>query len=158
MIVIFSVMLGEVQATRQISEEALKSRLRAGGLKPTRQRVRVLQELAAETSDVTALELHRRLRADGERIGLSTVYRTLNALASEGVIDSFSHHPGESCYRLCGEGHHHHLVCTSCHRVQELEECGLDGWLAQVAETADFEPTEHQVEVLGLCSDCRAAA
>jgi Fur family ferric uptake transcriptional regulator len=144
--------------TRQASDEALQEKLRAGGLKPTRQRLRVLQELAAESSDVTAIELHRRLRADGDRIGLSTVYRTLSALASSGVIDSFSHHPGESCYRLCGEGHHHHLVCTSCHRVVELDECGLEGWLAKVASTTDFEPTDHRVEVLGVCSDCRAAA
>jgi Fur family transcriptional regulator, ferric uptake regulator len=143
--------------TRQISDQALQEKLRAGGLKPTRQRLRVLQELAAENSDVTALELHRRLRADGDRIGLATVYRTLNALASQGVIDSFSHHPSESCYRLCSDGHHHHLICTSCHQVVELEECGLDNWLAKVASSADFEPTEHRVEVLGLCSNCRAA-
>ena len=142
---------------RQISDQALQEKLRAGGLKPTRQRLRVLQELAAENSDVTALELHRRLRADGDRIGLSTVYRTLSALASQGVIDSFSHHPGESCYRLCGDGHHHHLVCTSCHQVVEFEECGLDSWLAKVASSTDFEPTEHRVEVLGLCANCRAA-
>jgi Fur family transcriptional regulator, ferric uptake regulator len=142
----------------QVSDETLQGKLRAGGLKPTRQRLRVLQELAAETSDVTATELHRRLRADGDRIGLATIYRTLNALASNGVIDSFAHHPGESCYRLCGDGHHHHLICTSCHRVVELEECGLDSWLAKVAASADFEPTDHRVEVLGLCSDCRAAA
>jgi Fur family transcriptional regulator, ferric uptake regulator len=142
----------------QVSDETLQEKLRTGGLKPTRQRLRVLQELAAESSDVTATELHRRLRADGDRIGLATVYRTLNALASNGVIDSFSHHPGESCYRLCSDGHHHHLVCTSCHRVVELGECGLDSWLAKVATGADFEPTDHRVEVLGLCSDCRAAA
>jgi Fur family transcriptional regulator, ferric uptake regulator len=143
---------------RQISDQALQEKLRAGGLKPTRQRLRVLQELAAESSDVTALELHRRLRVDGDRIGLSTVYRTLSALASQGVIDSFSHHPGESCYRLCGDGHHHHLVCTSCHRVVELHGCGLDSWISKIATSADFEPTDHRVEVLGLCSDCRAAA
>jgi Fur family ferric uptake transcriptional regulator len=142
----------------QVTDDVLGDKLRAGGLKPTRQRLRVLKELAAEDSDVTATELHRRLRADGDRIGLATVYRTLNALATRGVIDSFSHHPGESCYRLCSDGHHHHLVCTSCHRVLELDHCGLDNWLAKVARDTDFQPTDHRVEVLGLCSDCRAAA
>jgi Fur family transcriptional regulator, ferric uptake regulator len=144
--------------TGQVSDAALEEKLRAGGLKPTRQRLRVLQELAAESSDVTAIELHRRLRAGGDRIGLSTVYRTLNALAANGVIDSFAHHPGESCYRLCGDHHHHHLVCTSCHQVVELDECGLDGWLESVAARTDFEPTDHRIEILGLCSNCRAAA
>jgi Fur family transcriptional regulator, ferric uptake regulator len=156
MILIASVMLSEVVTARQISEEDLKDRLRAGGLKPTRQRVRVLQELAAEPSDITALELHRRLRADGGRVGLSTVYRTLNALASEGVIDSFAHHPGESCFRLCSEGHHHHLVCTNCHRVVELDECGLEAWLDKAAASVGFEATDHRVEIVGLCAECRS--
>ncbi len=142
----------------QVPDDVLEGKLRAAGLSPTRQRLRVLRELAAEDSDVTAIELHRRLRASGNGIGLATVYRTLNALAGNGVVDSFAHHPGESCYRLCGDGHHHHLVCTSCHRVIELEGCGLDAWLARVASAADFEPTDHRVEVLGLCSGCRAAA
>jgi Fur family ferric uptake transcriptional regulator len=150
-------MLDAMQAARQLSEEDVNSRLRAGGLKPTRQRVRVLQELAAEPSDVTALELHRRLRADGDRIGLATVYRTLNALASEGVIDAFAHHPGESCFRLCSAGHHHHLVCTNCHLVAELDECGLEAWLDKAAAEAGFEVTDHRLEVFGLCAECRTA-
>ena len=76
-----------------------------------------------EHDDVTAQELHERLRRRGERLGLATVYRTLGLLAEEGVIDALSHRQGELCYRLCGDGHHHHLVCSRCHQVVELEDC-----------------------------------
>jgi Fur family transcriptional regulator, ferric uptake regulator len=136
----------------------LLQRLADADLRVTRQRLRVLEELAREPHDVTAQELHRRLREQGERIGLATVYRTLGALAEAGIVDTLSHSPLEACYRLCGEGHHHHLVCSECHRVVELEECGLDDWLTAAAAREDFVATAHRVEVVGLCGSCRAAA
>jgi Fur family transcriptional regulator, ferric uptake regulator len=125
------------------------------GVRPTRQRLVVLSELMREENDVTAQELYERLRARGERLGLATVYRTLGLLAEEGVIDALSHRPGELCYRRCGDGHHHHLVCSSCHHVVELEECELEPWLEQVSQAHDFVTTGHRLEVSGLCGDCR---
>ena len=125
------------------------------GVRPTSQRVIVLTELMAEQNDLTAQQLHQRLRSRGERLGLATVYRTLGLLAEEGVIDSLSHQPGELCYRWCGEGHHHHLVCSSCHQVVELDECELEPWLDRVSAAHGFVTTGHRLEVSGLCGDCR---
>lgn len=129
-------------------------RLAAAGLRPTPQRLLVLAELAGERDDVTAQQLHERLRGRGERIGLATVYRTLAALADGGVVDRLSHHAGEVCYRLCGDEHHHHLVCERCHRVVELANCGLDPWVDRVAADHGFVPTDHRVEVTGICAGC----
>jgi Fur family ferric uptake transcriptional regulator len=126
------------------------------GLRVTKQRLSVLAELAREPHDATAQQLWERLRRRGVWIGLATVYRTLGALSDEGVVDVLNHHSREVCYRLCGEGHHHHLVCTSCHRVVELPECDLEPWLEKVAATHDFVATEHQIELAGLCAACRA--
>jgi Fur family ferric uptake transcriptional regulator len=129
--------------------------LSAAGVRPTRQRVRVLTELMGERDDVTAQELHDRLRSGGEKLGLATVYRTLGLLAEAGVIDSLSHRPGELCYRWCGQGHHHHLVCSSCHRVVELADCELDPWLERISRAHGFVTTGHRLEVSGLCAACR---
>ena len=129
--------------------------LSEAGVRPTRQRVRVLTELMGERDDVTAQELHDRLRAGGERLGLATVYRTLGLLAEAGVIDSLSHRPGELCYRWCGQGHHHHLVCSSCHRVVELADRELDPWLERISRAHGFVTTGHRLEVSGLCAACR---
>lgn len=125
------------------------------GVRPTRQRVVVLTELMAEQNDATAQQLHERLRARGERLGLATVYRTLGLLADEGLVDVLSHRPGELCYRRCAEGHHHHLVCSECHRVVELVECELGAWLDRVAGEHGFVATGHRLEVAGLCAACR---
>lgn len=138
------------------SEQAHAAGLLEGvGVRPTRQRVIVLSELMSERDDVTAQELHERLRGRGERLGLATVYRTLGLLTNEGVIDALSHRQGELCYRLCGNGHHHHLVCSSCHHVVELADCELDPWLERISATHGFVTTGHRLEVSGLCGDCR---
>ena len=133
----------------------LDERIAATGLRVTRQRVRVLEELAREPHDLTAQDLYRRLRDDGEKIGLATVYRTLGSLVEHGVVDTLAHSPGETCYRLCSDAHHHHLVCSECHRVVELGECGLEPWLEAAAARADFVPTSHHVEIVGVCAGCR---
>ena len=125
------------------------------GLRPTRQRRAVLQALAAEPNDATAQEIHARLSAGGESIGLATVYRTLALLNERGVVDALAHRPGELCYRLCGEGHHHHLVCGECHRVVELDDCDLEDWLERLALEHEFAISGHTVEVTGICADCR---
>ena len=128
------------------------------GVRATPQRVRILAELARERDDLTAQELHARLRRRGERLGLATVYRTLALLAGEGAIDTLAHHPGELCYRWCGDDHHHHLVCSRCHRVVELGGCDLGSWLDRVAAAHGFVATAHRLEVAGLCAPCRGGA
>ena len=85
------------------------------------------------------------------------MYRTLGVLSSHGVVDALVHRPGEVCYRLCGDEHHHHLTCTECHQVVELGECELDPWLDRLGSAHGFAVTGHAVEVTGICADCRAA-
>lgn len=138
------------------SQPDLPAVLKAAGVRVTRQRLEILEELAREPDDVTAQALWSRLREQhGSSVGLATVYRTLSLLHEHGAIDALSHHGGELCYRLCGSGHHHHLVCSSCHRIVEVTQCGLDDWLGEVAARHGFVATGHEVEITGLCADCR---
>jgi Fur family transcriptional regulator, ferric uptake regulator len=129
--------------------------LAAKGVRATRQRLEVLGELARERDDVTAQALWYRLRERDSNTGLATVYRTLSLLHEKGVVDALSHHGTELCYRLCTDAHHHHFVCTSCHRVVEVEQCGLGDWLDEVSRRHGFVATEHRVEIAGLCGSCR---
>jgi Fur family transcriptional regulator, ferric uptake regulator len=145
-------------APREDESAVLAERLRGAGVRPTRQRLRVLETLAAEPHDATAQEIHARLRDQGERVGLATVYRALSVLREREVVDELSHRAGESCYRLCTPGHHHHLVCSRCHRVDELEGCEVEAWIAQAAKVHGFRAASHTLEVFGVCADCRRAA
>ena len=133
----------------------LERLLQRHGVRATPNRLLVLQELAREPDDATAQELWSRLRRGNSTTGLATVYRTLALLSDAGVVDVLSHHSGEQCYRLCGEAHHHHLVCERCHRVVEVEKCDLGAWVDKAAKRHGFVATDHRVEISGICADCR---
>jgi Fur family transcriptional regulator, ferric uptake regulator len=143
-------MLGEMTSAEQAA-----ALLAGTGIRETPQRVFVVQELAREENDATAAQIYDRLRRRGTNIGLATVYRTLSLLHEHGAVDTLTHHAGELCYRLCGGYHHHHLVCTGCHRVVELRDCDLDPWVKRSARKHGFTAIDHQVEIVGLCVDCR---
>lgn len=149
-------MLARMARSRQLERQARET-LRALGARPTPQRATVLAELMGESNDLTAQELHQRLRRRGSRLGLATVYRTLGLLSGEGAIDALSHRQGEVSYRWCGDHHHHHLVCSSCQSVVELGDCELTPWLDRVAADHGFVATAHRLDVAGLCAACRAA-
>jgi Fur family ferric uptake transcriptional regulator len=142
-------------AATDATERGAAGALQSAGVRATRQRIEIVAELMREPNDVTAQQLHERLRARGSELGLATVYRTLGRLADAGVIDSLSHDPGALCYRWCGAEHHHHFVCSRCHHVVEIGDCRLDPWLAELASRHDVDVTGHRIEVVGVCGDCR---
>src|SRR4051812_30305404 len=77
----------------------LTERLERADLKPSANRLAVLEALATEPNDATAQEIHRRLASSGSRIGLATVYRALASMSEAGVVDRLPHDAAESCYR-----------------------------------------------------------
>ncbi|MGB3698860.1 MAG: Fur family transcriptional regulator, partial [Gordonia sp. (in: high G+C Gram-positive bacteria)] len=84
------------------------------GQRATKQRA-AIADLLADTDDfLSAQQLHDRLRERGESIGLTTVYRNLQALTEADQIDAIWDGSGETRYRHCSTGHHHHLVCREC--------------------------------------------
>ena len=91
----------------------------ASPVRATRQRAAVAALLTESEEFRSAQDLHLLLRARGEAIGLTTVYRTLQSMADGGEVDVLRSGDGETVYRRCSTGHHHHLVCRSCGRTVE---------------------------------------
>jgi Fur family ferric uptake transcriptional regulator len=102
----------------------------------------------------SAQEIHEKLRHRGEGIGLTTVYRTLQALAEAGEVDVLRTTSGEALYRRCSAHHHHHLVCRHCGRTVEVEGPTVELWAEKVAEDHGFTDIDHTVEISGRCADC----
>lgn len=125
--------------------------------KQTEQRRSIVAALAGGDRALSAQELHERLRAADAGVGLATVYRNLARLADEGEIDAIRRASGETAYRSCGSGHHHHLICRECGLVVELHDCALSEWSKGIAARHGFQQVEHQAELVGLCADCVAA-
>jgi Fur family ferric uptake transcriptional regulator len=105
----------------------------------------------------SAQDVYAALRADGENVGLSTVYRHLQAFADDALVDVIHTPDGETTYRYCGqavERHHHHLVCRQCGRTEEIEGRGIEKWAQTVAAKHGYTAVEHTVELFGLCPAC----
>ncbi len=120
----------------------------------TRQRTAVLTVLGEQDVFRTAQDLHALLRERGEGVGLATVYRALQALADDGLVDVLRTDVGEAAYRRCSPVHHHHLVCRSCGTTVEVADAPVERWAARVAAEHGFADVEHQVEVFGTCRAC----
>lgn len=125
--------------------------------RPTRQRAALASALADSPEFVTAQELHARLQADGDRVGLATIYRNLSAMAEDGAVDVIRSDDGEARYRLCStEEHHHHLVCRECSSTVEVEGPAVEEWAAAIAREHGFTEVTHTVEIFGRCAACGA--
>jgi Fur family transcriptional regulator, ferric uptake regulator len=123
-------------------------------LRPTRQRRAVVGCLDAFDDFRSAQEIHAELREHGERVGLATVYRTLQALADNGEVDLLRGEDGEARYRRCSGSHHHHLVCRTCGRTVEVEGPAVERWAGNVARDHGFRDVSHTLELFGTCSSC----
>lgn len=123
----------------------------------TRQKEMIAHVMGDLDSFETAQAIHDRLTARGERVGIATVYRNLQAMAAAGQVDTLQQ-GNETLYRACADqDHHHHLVCRSCGRTVEFEIPGLEDWVAAAARRNGFTEVTHTVEVFGLCPECAAA-
>lgn len=121
----------------------------------TRQRSALTAALSGLDDFRSAQELHELLRTQGERVGLATVYRTLQSLADDGEVDMLRRVDGEAVYRRCARReHHHHLICRVCGSAVELDGPGVEAWAAQMAAAHGFSEVEHTMELTGLCAAC----
>ncbi|WP_067697205.1 Fur family transcriptional regulator [Nocardia jejuensis] len=127
------------------------------GVRSTRQRSAIAALLADIDEFRSAQELHDELRKRGEGIGLTTVYRTLQSLAEAGLVDMLRTDSGESVYRQCSTGHHHHLVCRHCGRTVEVEGPTVEAWADSIAAEHGFTEISHTMEIFGTCRACAKA-
>jgi Fur family ferric uptake transcriptional regulator len=122
----------------------------------TRQRSAVSRALASAEGFQSAQALHDAMRHAGDPVGLTTVYRHLQALADAGEVDVLRTGDGEAVYRQCiADDHHHHLVCRVCGTTVEVTGPEVETWAEQVAKKHGFRDVSHTVEVFGTCKSCR---
>jgi Fur family ferric uptake transcriptional regulator len=120
----------------------------------TWQREAVREALGGTEGFVSAQNLHAAMKGSGSEVGLATVYRALADLAVEGDADSLQS-DGESLYRACTPGsHHHHLICRRCGTAVEITADPVETWARDVAAEHGFTQPQHVVDVFGYCAEC----
>lgn len=142
------------------SETSILTLLAGLGLKATRPRHLIagrIAEMGEGGSDFTIEDLWHELQARDPGIGRATVFRTVDILVREGILDRIPLSDGKHLYRVCGRHHHHHVTCTTCRRVVEIEDCLSPELLKSIASTTSFEIEGHSLELFGSCPICREA-
>ncbi len=138
-------------------QERLAKRITSRGRRLTDQRLVVAVALAATREAISAQELYARLRKRNPRLALATVYRALEAQVESGMARRLERHGHISAYIACEPEHHHHLVCSRCQKVEDLDETILRPVLRLIAERHGFAVEHERLDFYGLCVSCRRA-
>lgn len=130
------------------------------GLKATTPRLKVLQIFLGRTNarlHLTAEEVHRRMVERNADIGLATVYRVLGQLTDAGILSRNVFEGGKALYELHEEGHHDHLICLDCGRLDEFTDEIIEQRQRSIAASSGYTLAQHQLALYGYCPACRAA-
>jgi Fur family transcriptional regulator, ferric uptake regulator len=135
---------------------ALTDRLRRQSRKITGPRAAILEILRAHPHPLTNREIFSRLPAG--QCDLATIYRSMHLLEKMGMVKRFNFGDGSARFELVKEGddgHHHHLVCTRCSEIVEIDECFPEEMEARIAAKNGFKSVTHKLEFFGICPDCQ---
>lgn len=142
-----------------------RGRLRGCGYRMTIGREAILDVLTASDKHLSAEDIYRKVTGRCPRIGLTSVYRTLEILVNMGVVCKFDFGDGRARYELA-EGskkgdHHHHLICTNCKRVIDYTDF-IDEEVELLKKTEkglskkyNFDINSHLIQFYGLCDKCK---
>lgn len=131
--------------------------LRKAGLKVTLPRVKILDILESRPDlHLTAEEVYRALLESGEDIGLATVYRVLTQFEAAGLVQRHNFEGGSAVFELDDGGHHDHIVCQECGRVEEFVDPVIEERQKAIAEKLGYRISDHSLILYGSCSrhDC----
>jgi Fur family ferric uptake transcriptional regulator len=137
------------------SGEEIMQKISATGHKVTESR-RVVVELALKReSPFSAADLYEDIKRLAPSVGRATVFRTLDLLSGMQLLEKV--HLGEGChsYVVCQTRHHHHLICNSCGRTVDFEDCQLNELMQELARQTEFSIKGHRLEVFGHCRSCQ---
>lgn len=139
-----------------LTEDA--ERLQALGYRLTEPRRLIVAALRDAGRFCTAAQLHALITGRG--VGLASVYRTLELLAEVGLAERRAEAGGEASYLYCSPRHHHHVICTECGTVREIDAAFCpDAAVTRAVEAAtDFQIARHTLDFHGLCAECQGAS
>lgn len=127
--------------------------IKEAGLKITLPRVKILQILESSSMHhMSAEDVYKALLANGEEIGLATVYRVLTQFEDAGLVVRHNFEGGHSIFEVASEHHHDHLVCVKCGHVEEFHDDEIESRQKSVAEKLGFELTDHSLNLYGMCT------
>jgi Fe2+ or Zn2+ uptake regulation protein len=139
------------------STAAILKNLKTAGFRTTTVRTAVIELLASGGSPKSVPDLNAALAVRKITVNKTTLYRELEFLKQQGIVTDVRLNERQTRYEIAGD-HHHHLVCTSCDRVEDVElDRELDEQERMIERRTRFKITRHTLEFFGLCGTCRTA-
>jgi len=136
--------------------EVLEGYISRNNLKITHQRRAVLKAFLDSENHVSVEELYNTISKVGSKIGLATVYRTLNLLTKSGLASELNFGDGQKRYEHSYmHSHHDHMICTECGKIIEFNHPLIEQFQEEVAAENGFTITSHKLDLVGICSDCK---
>ncbi len=126
-------------------------RLELRGHRITDARRRVIQALLDAPNHFTIEDVLNTV----PDVGRATVFRTMKMLLDLNVVCRVLMEDGSIHYRLSSRGHHHHLVCRNCGRVEDFSKCDVSSLVEELARNTEYQIEGHWLEVYGTCASCR---
>jgi Fur family ferric uptake transcriptional regulator len=130
--------------------------LRQNGLKKTHQKDLILATFLNTEGHLSVEDLYALVRKKDKKVGIVTVFRTLKTLTACGIAREINLGDGltrfEHSYH---HPHHHHIVCTECHKAIEFVSPELEGLQDEIVRKYHFQPLHHRLQIYGVCEDCR---
>ena len=127
--------------------------LKTIGLKATLPRLRIL-ELFEKSSvrHLSAEDIYKTLSKDGTDTGLATVYRVLTQFEQAGLLIRHHFETGKAVFELNQGGHHDHLVCVQCGRVEEFFDGEIEKRQEKIAKDRGFRINDHSLHLYADCT------
>ncbi len=134
------------------SDDSKSIDLKAIGLKTTLPRLKILDLFEnSAVRHLSAEDVYKELINEGEDIGLATVYRVLTQFEQAGLLQRHHFESGKAVFELNSSGHHDHLVCLQCGRVEEFYDAEIEKRQIKIAKDRGFTLQDHS---LSLYADC----
>ncbi|MBI5004528.1 transcriptional repressor [Candidatus Kaiserbacteria bacterium] len=144
--------------TSHTKEDAIVESLRGSGFRVTRGRVALLHLLKKARKPLSIQDIVRTSR--GKTMDQATIYRTLSDLANAGIVHRMDLNTGTAHFEYTPDRpHHHHLVCTDCGVIEDIEDCAIEKLEKNVARNSKQFTNiySHNLEFFGHCKKCPAA-
>lgn len=131
------------------------ARWKEQGYRMTKNRTALLELFLKEEHPLCTEEVQKKLKRSRVNANISTLYRELDFLQKEAVIQEVKLQEKKRFFELSFKEHHHHLVCTKCDNIQEMEmDKELEALERRLERKGKFKIKSHLLEFFGLCAKC----
>lgn len=136
-------------------KNSTSEQLKSLDLKITEPRKALLEILSQSSKPLDAEDIKKGLKKKNISADQATIYRILKTFSEKNIVHKIALEEGKTHYELTDRPHHHHIVCTSCGTILDIEECGIESIEREIEKKTGFTVLSHSFELFGKCLKCK---